>query len=633
MANQEFKKFRGLNTRTNNMFKPSDFATDCRNVHLDGEGRLVKRFGYDLLSAESGFIQLFSYADRKLKQKFLLGLKSDGLYKWNGTTWDLQPFGFDEVRRPISFDNKVNYTVFDGVLYFVDPEKVNPMMKYDGRIVSRAGFPQPTTQVTFSGSFPSRDIYYCAIIETRDEQDNYVLTQVSNIHRETTVATTQYILVRFNNDPRSGFDNLENRFFYSLNDPSLLTEKVLVRVYVSENPNFGWKLLKEEYENPHIGYYDFDALGTEIDNALLNGDNLSDIYDITYTKRIPPYAGTITSFGSNIVLGDVVDPYERPSGFTAVTDRFPNAVRWSDISTGGSPESFPALNQAQLGSNVSEVTGVFGGQNGVVGFKEDNALYLAGNLFTGNYLVRDTLSEGIGCVSHRSIVKVEGGCIFMTDRGLYYTTDGLKPIEFSDVIEPTLRDPDLILSESESVLDFKNEKILIHIPRVSEGPLIVEYDFYHKEWFLHDKIDGTGGFVIHDGNLYHSDGTNVYVRSSSFNDDGEPIAAYYSTSWLVGSSPALEAKFPKVQFGSLSTIPWELKVKTEYDWKEGDYSEEGTLDFNLEEGKIFRDMGLEASKCNSMRITFSNEEVDQPIVINAMHLDVEETGTEFKGDE
>lgn len=633
MATQEFKKFKGLNTRTNNMFKPSDFATDCRNVHLDSEGRLVKRFGFDELSAEAGFIQLFNYDDRVEGQKFLLGLKSDGLYRWNGSTWDLQPFGFDEVRRPITFNNKLNFAQFDGVLYFVDPEKVLPMMKYDGRIFVRAGFPQPTTQVTFTGSFPTREINYLATIEVRDKQDNFVLTQVSNVESEDAVATSQDIFVRFNNDPRAGFDDEDNKYFYSLNDPTILTERVLVRVYVSDNPNFGWKLLKEEYENPYTGFYDFTATSTEIDDALLNGDNLSDIYDISYTKRVPPIAGTIAAFGSNLILGDLVSPYPRPAGFTEITDKFPNAIRWSDLSTGGSPESYPALNQSNLGSNSSTVTGVFGGQNGVVGFKEDNALYLAGNLFTGNYLVRDTLSEGIGCVSHRSIVKVGGGCIFMSERGIYYTTDGLKPIEFSDVIEPTLSDPDLILSESESVLDYKNEKILIHIPKVSGGSIVVEYDFYHKQWFIHEGITATNGFVIHDGNLYHSDGTKVYVRSQSYNDDGEAISAYYSTSWLVGSSPAMECKFPKVQFASLSETPWDLTVKTEYDWKEGAYSGEGVLDFNLEEGLIFRDMGLEANKCNSMRITFSNAEVNQPMVINAMHLDVEETGQEFKGDE
>ena len=137
----------GLNTKVDPVRLPVSegaqvFLSSCLNVDVDDTGRLSRRKGFTL--AQSGsWHSLFPCSG------YLLGVKSDGLFKFNGAT--------STGLRNVTTGRRMSYTkAFDGkreVIYYANGAEVGKVYADDGlsHTVAVATYVGPTTSRVFTG--------------------------------------------------------------------------------------------------------------------------------------------------------------------------------------------------------------------------------------------------------------------------------------------------------------------------------------------------------------------------------------------------------------------------------------------------------------------------------------------------
>lgn len=638
---RQVHKIQGLNLRTNQLSKDDSFATEAENVELTAEGYLTKRKGFAEHSAEADFIQLMDYVggtelyvdgqpiellDQEIK---LLGLKADGLYGYDTkvggpteNTW-VKVIWANGVAPEPTFSEPVSWAEFEGVIYMADPSGVNDLLKFDGTFYHRASLPKPIVNLGGVGGAATA-VYVKVIYEYIDLQGNVIVGEDWN--SDSTISTGFKVF----------FDDtayLEGGFPQGYNiggeiDPLTIMPTMIVAI--SQNPTFGFVIADRFPMFPSAIIPNYTITSAEITTALADGDLLSDIYDYTIRKGLPPKAKYLDFYNGLMVLGNFKETYSINGAGEELSQENANFIAWSDLSTGGSVEVFPSLNQQAVGKSDAVITGIFGESDNLIIFKNRNVFYLSGDLVNGNYRLRDSLSEGIGCVAHQSIIKVEGGAVFLSEKGIYMAKDGYKPIEFSDIIEPLFtRSTDLLFSKSVAVLDRLNERVFLFIPSSTPADsIVVQYDYYHKQWFTYKGFDASGGFTMSQDELVHTNGTKVFLRNDARNDDGVAISARYATSWFNLGKPSLKKKFTNFLAFSLDQSTWKLTVNVERDWQP---TADTTAVIQFPSVVGSEDVSLPAKQCHSMRIILSNAELDENIMINGYNYEFAETQERFKG--
>lgn len=630
---KQVHKIQGLNLRGSDLNKDDSFSTECENVELTQEGYLVKRRGYAELVVDQdnvddidyfdgdGIIQLIEVSAQFTlnNTRTLFGIKPDGVYGWDAilNVWRKFVYGGSDA-SPV-FNEPTSFGEFNGILYLADPSGTNELFKVDtashiGPTFYRSGLPKPTINSITPSGVTFSNFFVRILFEHDDGPSNFI----QGDYYESDALTADSLTINL--------DTLQGTGFLSNSD--VVPQSIRAKVFVSYTPTFGYT---EAFN--YVGTIGGFGINTQnpnenivITNALLSaalaGDTplMSDTYDATVRKGLPPKSKYLTFYNGLMVLGDL----------SSVKASDANLVNWSDLTTGGTVESFPSLNQQDFGKSDEAITGLFGDSDNLVVFKERNVFYLSGDLVNGNYRLRDSLSEGIGCIAHQSIIKVQGGAIFLSEKGIYIAKDGYKPIEFSDIIEPLFtRSTDLLFSKAVAVLDRLNEKILLFIPHTDPAEsIVVQYDYYHNQWFILKGIQASGGFTMFKDELAHSDGTKVFVRHTARNDDGVAISASYSTAWMALGKPSVKKKFTKFLAFSIDQSDWKLSVRVERNWTVS-ADTPAVIQFPYEVGS--EDISLPASQCHSMRIILSNAELDENIMLNGYNYEFAETQDRFKG--
>ena len=626
---KQIYKFRGLNLRTNELTKTDGYATAVDNVELTKEGYLTKRRGYKEHSGEAGFIQFIDYIGLDPTDSLpnpadfvwrLIGVKADGLYGFNeggGTldgTWVKIVWG--SAGTEPTFSEPTSWDEYEGVIYMTDPSGTNDLMKFDGVRYYRASMPKPDATAVFNAGVVET-VYIKTIYEYTDWQGNLVLGEDLDLGPFSNPFTITYNNVTYDNG------------LFPEAHPQLTRSPTLARVAVSTHPTFGFRLVSPTAFIGGGGTINLIINAAAINNALAGDDLLSDIYDFTVRKGLPPKSKYLTVYNGLLVLGNFTE--DSTLGFTRITV---NTVNWSDLTTGGSVEVFPALNQQKIGKSTERITGLFGGSDNLVIFKDRNVFFLSGDIVSANYRIRDSLSEGIGCVAHQSIIKVEGGVMFLSEKGIYAARGGNTPTELSDIIEPLFTKflpAGIQLSKAVAVLDRLNEKILLFIPSSTPSEsIVVQYDYYFKEWFLYTGIDASGGFVIDRDVLKHSDGTKVFERHEAKNDVGVAISAAYSTTWMNLVGPSVKKKFTGFLAFSIDQSTWELSIAVQKNWKDVDIN---TTAIQFPSSSGSEDTSLPADQVNSMRFKLSNNVLDENILSNGYEYEYAYTQTRLKGDD
>lgn len=348
-----------------------------------------------------------------------------------------------------------------------------------------------------------------------------------------------------------------------------------------------------------------------------------------------PQAKHISVFNGLIVLANL--KYTSPTGFnTAESIVLPFSLNWSDSSLGGSQESFPALNAYNFNDSEFDLSGVFGTDDVLIASKRDKIFFISGNLTNGNYIVRDSISEGIGCVSGNSFMKVDSGAIFMSERGLYWTVQGSKPVEFSSEVSPILRSGIYDLTKSSSDLDTQRELIYISLPHKTDPTLdlVLVYSFKWKEWFTYTGYQVKASLTVFNNKIIHTDGVNVYEENTSFNDNGVAIPAKWSTSWL-GNSEAPHTTILPYNFSiiSLGETAWDCTFSTDSNFSELYPTTEISLDFDAPSKIICQDGDLDKQAVYSFRINLKNDILNEDFRIDSLSINAEPRQMMEKGDE
>jgi len=160
--------------------------------------------------------------------------------------------------------------------------------------------------------------------------------------------------------------------------------------------------------------------------------------------------------------------------------------------------------------------------------------------------------------------------------------------------------------------------------------VVVQYDYYFKEWFLYSGIDASGGFSMFQDNLVHTNGTKVFERHEARNDDGVAISATYSTTWMNLESPSVKKKFTSFLAFSLDQSTWTLTVVPQENWIDTDI-QTSTIVFPSAVGS--EDIGLPARQCHSLRLKLSNSVLDENILLNGYEYEYAYTQSKAKGND
>jgi hypothetical protein len=399
--------------------------------------------------------------------------------------------------------------------------------------------------------------------------------------------------------------------------------------------------------NPYLLNYETGAT-VSIAVAGDTPTNLREIYDDSLVRVLPPKMKYITLF-NELMVGASVSIDTPDFGIVATLGndtRLQDSIVWSDIPTvtnGSSIETFLVNNVAPVGATQDgEIVAVFGNDDNLVVHKQKQSFFVNGDFITNTLRVRKAMTEQVGGASHRSIKEVEGGHLYTSPKGVYLVAGGDKPVELSDMIEPLFNEnalglAALDLTAAKSINDFLREKIYIFIPyQVADSGICLVYDYYYKDWWVHDNIPAKRGFQdvgISSSEVYMADSTGLYKRNLTVKRDaGVKIAGYYTTSWFDISLPSIRKMFNNFILLSIGSVSWIATVKAYCNWDDSVVEGQTDIGFNQSPNNVKIDeFNGPIAEANSVSYKISNGTTGNDILISGYEIEYEDTQQEPKG--
>jgi len=679
MALDKQTKFRGLNLRQNDIDRDPSFASDLQNVELNSKAELIKRYGFAALAASPANTLNF-FENKELSE--LLAMTTSGLSRWTGSAWEDVNYGCGDASPAISaYSLPVDTAEYNGVTYFTDPAGENYLMKYDGLAVYRAGLPQAdiATAAAVGGHFFRVAVYdiddygnkvwgdyhqvevaayatnigFSSSVDAKQFYQKYGFalaaaggTQTINSGNLTLDCHTGAVLAAHNfiaGDrfrPSPDVDALLEVESVTANSITFTAASVGGDSFVYndddevERVRLVWNLFYSPYESYgyHLvqqGVFAQDLMTATSSSGTYpspytDGDIMEDVYDTTIVKGLAPKCKYIAMYNNVMVLLNRIK-----EGYSTATDIPPDlrdAIYWSDTGVGSTVETFGPFDYEPIGkTSEGETSGIYADQSGVIVFKENHIYYING-LLTGRQF-RETRAplSGIGCVSYQSITEVDGGCLFMSSKGVYGISNFGKPVEFTDIIEPLFTEDTtgLDLTLAVGALDVLKEKFYMYIPAtLSADDVVLVYDYYYKEWFKYKGISATNGFIVFENDLYHHNGTTAYKRSSTFTDAGSAIDAYWKSSWFHRVAASIKSKFLNIILFSLGSTNWVATLKTEHNW---DTTVVTNQDKDIDSSNRFVKQSLDNNLVNSLRFTVQNDVSGEGMLVTAFEYETQDT--------
>lgn len=663
--------FRGLNLRDSDINRSPEYASDCENILLDSRRQLIKRYGFDFVATPGySLLDLMGYKNfseliaisptgpRKLSSGSFLNINLGGSLPTNG--W-----------------SGVDYDEYNNVLYFTDLAGKTDLFKYDGYMAYRAGIPQVSATTgagagakyyrlayyfidgqgnihwgdykqfgpiaagaTFTVDTFNGTEYYAkgAISSSVQTIDSGNLTaSVSSGHNfvpgdfiralDSSLSVNEFKMLEVDSVNATSITFTaasvgSGSFVYGSGEP--IERRLHCAIFISDNATYGY------YQDLTVDYLISHVATKNITSTGASSTPMEDIYDTTAIKGLPPRSKYIKIYGYTMVLGNRINQQQTS---TDLTDYSASQIGWSDTGVGSTVETFPPFNRQQIGkSSEGDISGLFSSENELIVFKDSQVYYIHGILIGRAFRLTSALTGGIGCKSHRSIVEVDGGCLFQSSRGIYFAGGGKKPIEISDLIEPIFTEDTsgLDLTSCRAVRDTAGEKVLFFIPATSSADnLVIVYDYYHREWFKFKNYDCSGGFLIVNNTTYHSNGTSLFSSSSSYNDNGSAILAFYKTGWFHFGFPSLVKKVTRAVIFSIGAIAWMCRIKSQKNYLDID---DTNITHEFKTIDVLEDKPLNPSNCYSLRLVFEGELINQGMLINGYEIEYEPNQKMTKGD-
>lgn len=347
----------------------------------------------------------------------------------------------------------------------------------------------------------------------------------------------------------------------------------------------------------------------------------------------------------------------------------PNTVYYSDIESG---EYFPQPdNQFDIETNSGkEVTGIRALDNSLYIFTDDAIAVVNGDLGTDSFVVDVVSDEGVGCKAHNTIQEIEGDIWFLSESGVYsISSKGL--VEQSAKIGPTFkRGNNFDYSQASSFHWIDERKYILLLPvelddgvgnkyTSSSQTKILVYDRFWDSWAEWDNYDFTGGIENLGDELYiidrafdvstatvkrltkkiHSTGLTI-----DYADHDQPISFSYKSHWETLGEPSMFKKYRRIKVHSLDSSlddfesqSFVVNVALENDYVTFPSSEipfdfgGGALgwgsspwgSFPWGEVRLYSlKHKLNQKRAKSTRVTFSNDAINQNVLISGYELDI-----------
>jgi len=542
-----------------------------------------------------------------------------------GTSYDLDiPFYSDTLEKNILLDNAYDYTAYcrlqanvnllesnDIATRTISVDIYNRSSEYHSVAKGQYLYGVLYQDVQTPFPTPTRSVFQYTIYRAFVEDVDYVASTV-----------TLHNFSKYNKD--SGLWESSAEFRADWQQAPYLSN-VLIAMYQSKDFAFG---------HTFAGYTTWGYDGTNILSTTPLGDPASgytlwevqqpllfisedfdDIYDVESVKQVPPRGKQVIDYLSALLIIDE------------------DFLYFSDFSVGGTIENFTPFDNFSVGSSKrGKISGVFANETFICVMREEEAYYITGNIFLANYRIQSYQSTRIGCTSPTSIIDFRGAGMFLSKRGFYMCQQGGVMPELSDKIETIFTDGalslDLDLTDCKALVDFQSEYIHFHIAsNTAESGYVLSYSYYHNEWYLLDNIDGSGAFDIINGNIYSSDGEDLYKTGS----DRKEAAAYYRSNFNTLGKASFEKKFLQALLYTMDMPDsFAINLKTYKNWITSEAETDEVKSGDV--GQVDLTQRFNPQRVKSMAIEI-NSDSGNVLTLNGYEYEVQDDVRMFKNDD
>lgn len=379
------------------------------------------------------------------------------------------------------------------------------------------------------------------------------------------------------------------------------------------------------------------------------------------TDRSPPVKGRYISAYQNIMV-------------TAGNLQFPNQVSFSDVE---SPEYFSVPDNSFQVSDLlgDRITGISPSNEFFIVFQSRAIHSISGDLSTLQFRV-DQVANDIGCAAHATIKDISGALAFLSFNGPRVLQGGQVPRGLGPFdgntnisrIDPIFEQRGE--TDSQKLWQFKRavgfhdrvgQKYLCFVPcetdvggqrEANSSSLIFVYDYPRDAWLEWDHINAAGGITELQNELLFSErkyyqslltaGSYLYRFHTSntaydYADNASPISFYWKSAWDFFGEASVLKNFLAIRLFSTedTSSEFDLDVQTEVNWIKEPYS---TLAVTIGGGGYGQDAynvdpwgspseptltrKLNNNRVKSLRVVFSNEELQKNILLTGYELEV-----------
>jgi len=340
---------------------------------------------------------------------------------------------------------------------------------------------------------------------------------------------------------------------------------------------------------------------------------LSGFYDITTSKLRPPSCKFVQVYGYQIVCGGVTSFWDFQNTENIYSDN-DDLIIYSDLSTGDRGVNFSEANRQLIGNTYDgEITGLARSKDSLIAFKDRSIFSLDGLLIPGQYSVRKIETDEIGCLSHKSILSVEGLVIFQGQDGLY-AINGYSVSKITTQLDPFFLTVNPVLTRS-TVRSSSRQYIFW----TDQGTVVLDYDF--KQWFIWNNIDSSKGLTVDNSGSVRMFNASSAKKFITAKNDGAGVAinSYIDTAWFDMGEPSVLKKATDMRVFSLNNAGQTLQLNYYFDWDVTKTKGPFQMDFSLAATKtVLRKLDIIQNQSFSFRL--SNNIVNEDMNITGFEI-------------
>ena len=553
-----------------------------------------------------------------------------------------------------SFEN-ASFASINSVLFIAS--EGNPLMKYDGSRVYKAGMPKPVTPTlaTASGSNGKDHGYYMYRItyQFEDAKGNLIEGTISEPGTDSSDNTYVYVSNSSHDTVTVTLPTLADSEGFNTSDPSKLKIRIWRTNHQDSPPAAGDEFTQAFY-----------LLGSVNNGTASFPDTFTDKSADTEFYSFPSNDPDLPVENCKYVT------VHQNMLFLSGNKAKPNTVYYSDILA---PEGFPSTDNAfDIDSGLGQViTGISSLSSTFFVFHKNSIHAVTGDVGSDIFKVDLVSNEGgIGCEAFHTIQELKGNLVFLSEKGMYGISRVGELVEISSIISPDFESISKSFNFKKAIIFnwVDKELLMLHLPveQAATGPKLATstdseifiFDYYRQAWLKWSNVDFSGGIVNLNKKIYFSErrrdtsGTLKSVcyrfsdtqNTNDYNDHNKPIKFIYKTNWEIMGQPSIFKKFLRLKLFALTaqenfeSETFKIKADIQKNFSTS-IDASITYDFGLASAggwgafkwgtaswgsPLLEQMKskLPTGKCKSLRVCFSNSEASQNVLLTGYEMEV-----------